>query len=75
MTHSDVIIGHVVTLSVKLHQTAPDFYTNSTPQNKQSISKYLSKHTRHYFALKALMGMVYYWLCIVHVIFTLTQNH
>ena len=24
MTHSDVIIGHVVTSSVKLHQEAPD---------------------------------------------------
>ena len=25
MTHSDVIIGHVVTSSVKLHQEAPSF--------------------------------------------------
>ena len=25
MTHSDVIIGHVVTLSVKLYQEAPMF--------------------------------------------------
>ena len=26
MTHSDVIIGHVVTSSVKLHQEVPCFY-------------------------------------------------